>query len=170
MSLISGNHLFTCFCAGLPNRDDPVADGSPENLVGRTLRQLGPYLDARGTFVVGEARSRMIEQGSGVEARPAGDDGMDPVAPALVGKADHRRLDDTRKSQKHILHFARIDIVATRDQHVVLAIEDVEKAVTVHPADVAGMQPAVAKDLRGLLRAVPVTGHGLRADADNLAL
>src|SRR5713226_6066504 len=95
---------------------------------------------------------------------------MNPIAPALVGKADHRRLDDTRKSQKYIFHFARIDIVPTRDQHVVFAIEDVEEAITVHPTDVARMQPAVAEDLCGLLRAVPIMGHGLRAAADDLAV
>src|ERR1700682_5637250 len=86
MSLISGNHLFTCFCAGLPSRDDPVADGSPENLVGRTLRQFGPYLDALGAFVIGEARPCMIKQGSRVDARPGRGGGTDSIAPAPRGE------------------------------------------------------------------------------------
>ena len=71
--------------------------------------------------------------------------------------------------EQHVLDLARVDVVAAADQHVVLAVEDVDEAVLVHAPDVAGMQPAVAEGLGRRLGAVPVIGHELGAATDDLA-
>ena len=95
---------------------------------------------------------------------------MDAVAPFFIGQAHDRCLDDALVREQHVLDLARIDVVAAADEHVVLAVENVDEAVLVHASDVAGMEPTVAESLGGLFRAVPVTGHELGAAADDLAL
>ena len=94
---------------------------------------------------------------------------MDPVAPFLVGKSDDRGFDDALAGEQHVLHFARIDVVAAGNQHVVLAVDQIEEPVLVHVADVARVQPPASKGSRGRFRIVPVIGHRLRSAADDLA-
>src|SRR4051812_15336277 len=77
---------------------------------------------------------------------------------------------------QHLLDLARIDVVAADDDHVLLAVADVEIAVGVDLADVAGIEPAVAQRLGGLLRPVAIALHDLRparadfAELDDLDL
>src|SRR3954465_8699851 len=59
--------------------------------------------------------------------------------------------------------LAAIDILSTRGDHAFRAVEDVEKAVRVAVANVAGSKHSVSKREAGLLRIVPVTAHNIRA-------
>ena len=69
--------------------------------------------------------------------------------------------------QQHVLDVARIDVEAAANDEVLDAVNDVEVAVVIEVADVAGVQPAVTHRRRGRLRTVPVAGHEHRsADAD----
>ena len=59
------------------------------------------------------------------------------------GDADHRHLGHARMGGDHVLHVDGVDVVPAPDDHVLGPPADVEVAVLVEPADVAGPQPAV---------------------------
>ena len=66
-----------------------------------------------------------------------------------------------------LLDHLRIDVEAAGDDHVLLAVDQIEIAVGVHVADVAGEEAVADKGLRGFLRPVPVALGDVRApDAD----
>ena len=46
-----------------------------------------------------------------------------------------------------LLDFARVDVVAAADDHLLEPVDDLDVAVGVLAAEVAGVQPAVAKGL-----------------------
>src|SRR6185436_19804834 len=61
----------------------------------------------------------------------------------------------------------RADVLAAAADDVALAIDEVEPAVRVDEAQIAGVEPAVAKRLRRLLGILVVGGHhGGRLDED----
>ena len=74
----------------------------------------------------------------------------------------------------HILDLVRVDVEAGHENHVLLAIDDVEIAAFIHAPDIAGTQPAIGGDgLGGFFGALPIAGHDLRptdADFAHLAL
>ena len=89
------------------------------------------------------------------------------LAPLLVGDADDGAVAHRRVGPDHLLDFARVDVEAAADDHVLLAVGDVEVAVGVEVADVAGVQPAVDDRLRGLVRRLVVAlHHEVAAHAD----
>ena len=57
------------------------------------------------------------------------------------GKADDGGLIDGRMRQQHLLDLAWIDVLAARDDHVVLAIDQIEVALIVETAKVACREP-----------------------------
>src|SRR5262245_1956210 len=72
-------------------------------------------------------------------------------------------------SEKHFFDLVRIDVEAADYDHILLALDDVKIAVLVHPRHVARVKPSVAQRDGGLLGAVPVTLHDLRAANAKLA-
>jgi len=68
------------------------------------------------------------------------------------------------------LHLPRPHLVAAGDDHVLLAVDDVEPALLVHEPDVTGVQVASGQRVLGLLRLVPVPGDDLRAAGHELAV
>ena len=64
---------------------------------------------------------------------------------------------DRRMRQDRGLHFEAGDVLATPSQVVLLAIDEIEEAVLVEPADVAGVEPEIAPDFQRVLRSTPVT-------------
>ena len=87
-------------------------------------------------------------------------DRLDRFAPFVVGDADHGGFGDVRMIADRALDFGGIDVLAAGDDHVLDAVVDVEIAVLVHVAGIAGAQPAVAAErFGGRLRQVPVAGH-----------
>src|SRR5690606_6999220 len=146
-----------------------VSYGAAENFIGAAFRQFRPDFNGFGTLVTGELFSGKGQQLIGIEVILAGDDGDNPVAPMFVGKTDHSGLDNTGKFEKNIFHFAGIDVVATGNQHVVFAVDNIEKAVLIHDADITGVEPAAAERFGGFIRFLPVVGHQLRAANHNFA-
>src|ERR1700752_2470163 len=65
--------------------------------------------------------------------------------------------------------LAGIDVLSTRDDHVLQAVDDVEIAVGVAVADVARSKHSVSEREPGFLRTVPVTAHDIRPARHQLA-
>src|SRR6478736_5085551 len=61
---------------------------------------------------------------AGRAGRPQHDAGLDRLPPAAVRHADDGRLQHRRMRQQRLLDFARIDVFAARDDHVLLAVDD----------------------------------------------
>src|SRR5215813_2225132 len=61
------------------------------------------------------------------------------------------------------LDFTGVNILAASDNHVLQAIQNVEIAVSISIADIAGAKQAVSKGERIRLRIVPVPAHNVRA-------
>ena len=60
---------------------------------------------------------------------------------------------------QNILDFARIYVVPTSDNDILLAVDYVQEAITVFPGDIAGVKPTVSYRLTGLGRAILVSFH-----------
>ena len=103
------------------------------------------------------------------DARPKRDDRLHRLAPALVGHADDRGLGDRGMREEHVLDDAGIHVLAAGDDHVLDAVLDEQVAVVIDAPDVAGVQPSVGERLRGLVRALPIAAHQLRAAREDLA-
>ena len=73
-----------------------------------------------------------------------------------------------RMGEQHFLDLARIDVGAAGDDQVLGAVLEVEIALLVEDADVAGMQPAAAQRGRARLRVLPIARHD-HAAAEDLA-
>ena len=91
--------------------------------------------------------------------RPQHHHGPHRLAPVRIGHADHRDFAHRRVLRHRLLDFAAVDVLAARDDHVLLAVDEVQVALVVDVADVAGVHPAVAQRLRGRIRVVPVAEH-----------
>ena len=88
---------------------------------------------------------------------------------ALV--ADHDRVGDVGGELQLVLELRRRDVLAAGgDDDVLHAVGDLEIALVVDEADVAGMQPAVAQRLGGFVRLVVVAHEDVRAAQQDLAL
>ena len=59
----------------------------------------------------------------------------------------------------HVLNFLGGDVLSPTPNNVFLAVDKIQKAVSVHPAQVAGVEPAVAKGLDVLFFVAPISGH-----------
>ena len=92
----------------------------------------------------------------------------DRFAGLLVRDAYRGGFQNARVGRGDILYLVGIDVESGDDDHVLLAILDVEESLLVHAADVSGLQPAVVgKYLGSRSRPLPVSAHDLgTADAD----
>src|SRR5918911_1826104 len=100
-----------------------------------------------------EGRDLGFGQGFTVLRNHIGDDGL---AAALVGHAHHPGRGDLWMGVDHLLDLTGEDVEALDQDHILLAVGDEEEAVLVQMADIAGVDEAVAQDLRRFLRAVAV--------------
>ncbi|MGX1040664.1 hypothetical protein AB7M41_000370 [Bradyrhizobium diazoefficiens] len=89
----------------------------------------------------------------------------------LVGivASDHARAQHLRMLTQQRLDLRREDAHALDLQHLLAAAEEVQEAVLVDAADVAGAQPAIDERLRGRLRLVPVALEQRRRPHPDLA-
>ena len=85
------------------------------------------------------------------------------LALARVWNADDGRFPHAGVLVQHLLDLARINIDSVDQQHVRLAVGDVEESVLVRVTDVAGQQPAVPHDFRRGLGLVPIAEHDVAA-------
>src|SRR5207249_11639321 len=98
------------------------------------------------------------------------DPGHDLLAVLLGGNADHLDVGDVGVRVEKLLHFARVDVLAAADDHVLDPADDVDVALLVHGGEVAGVHPARRVDrLARRLLVVPVAAHDDVAAAAQLA-
>src|SRR5262249_51126011 len=103
-------------------------------------------------------------------ARGEHDRRLDPFAPDGVVHAVDDRVDHVRVGEERVLHLGRPDVLAAGDDRLLRAAHQVQPAVVVEPADVAGPDAALDQHVRRLIRAAPVALHLPRAPDDDLAL
>ena len=74
-------------------------------------------------------------------------DGADLLAESLVGHADDRGLGHVGVLVERGFDLGRVDVLAAADDDVLQPVDDVEVAVGVEAAEVAGVEPAVGERL-----------------------
>ena len=67
--------------------------------------------------------------------------GQRGLAPALARQSDHGHLGDRRVLAHNDLDIGWIDVLAARNDHVLLAVDHVEKPLCIEPTEIAGAQP-----------------------------
>ena len=89
------------------------------------------------------------------------------LAPVIVDDADHDHLLHGGVFVDRLLDHLRIDVEAAGDDHVLLAVDQIEIAVAIHVADIAGQEAIARERLCRLLRPVPIAFGDVRSlDAD----
>ena len=88
---------------------------------------------------------------------------MDGFAPLDVWDADDRDLSYGGVGGENILDLNRIDVKATRDDHILTASDDGQIAILCLNPDVAGPVETVSKCIAGRSRVPPVFSHDLIA-------
>jgi hypothetical protein len=92
------------------------------------------------------------------------------LAGLVVGHADGGAFQHAGHLRDDVLDLVRVHVEAAHQDHVLLAVDDLEVAALVDHADVAGAEEAVGgHHLGGLVGALPVAGHHLRAADGDLA-
>src|SRR5260370_38914633 len=104
--------------------------------------------------------------------RAGHDKGDGDLASLLVRKRNHRRLLNLGMALQQFLHFARIDILARADEHIVGTTNEIVKPVVVAPHHVAAIIPAVDQRFGGLLRQIVIISHqrGIAHQKDTFVL
>ncbi len=116
--------------------------------------------------LAGEKRFKLIQR-EGVGAGAQFDESFRRLAAVFVGNSDHDHFLHAGVLVDRLLDHLRIDVEAAGDDHVLLAVDQIEIAVRIHVADIAGQKAAVSKSFRGFLRPVPVAFGDIRSlDAD----
>src|SRR4029078_1140648 len=133
--------------AGLRGRLDLAA----QDLPGRALRQLVnqpdlPRVLVGGDLVAGE-RAQFLRGRAGVRLQRHGR--ADFLAEVVVGYPDHGHLAHRRVLVQDFLDLAWVDVVAAPDDHVLLAVDNVEVAVLVDLGQVSAAAPDVGDRLGG---------------------
>ena len=93
-------------------------------------------------------RSERVEPFAGLQAEKR----LDVLIGELVVDADHGALGHGRVLVQHALHLPGRDVLAAAAQAVLLAAGEIEEALVVGIAEVAGAQPAVLQRRRGRVR------------------
>src|SRR6185295_11975781 len=130
-----------------------------------------PDLDRGGALVVGHAAPAVLHQIplGAARARAQDHEGLDGLAPFLVGDADHRDLGHRGMLEQAVLDLDGRHVLAPGDDHVLLAVADRDERV-VGVAAVAGVEPAVHDGLGRLLGLVPVPLEDVVGASEHLAL
>ena len=90
------------------------------------------------------------------------DDGVNALAPFFVRQADHRDVLDEGCAPTEGFDFGRIDVLAAGDDHVALAVGEVDVAVFVAAGHVTDGAIVAAEGFLGFLRQAPVAVEGVR--------
>src|SRR5262249_34320895 len=110
-----------------------------EDLARILARQRGTELDHLGHLVAGKMLAQIAAHVAGAQRR-AGlrlDMGTDLLAELLVGNAEHRAIAHAGHLDQHRFDLRGIDVDPARDDHVALAIAQIDVAVVVLVADIA---------------------------------
>ena len=120
------------------------------------MRQAGPAVLDEG---------RLVELLAGSQHH----NGLDGLAPLVVGYPDDRRVDHRRVGEEHVLHLCGIDVLAAAHHHVLDPVVEVQVALVVAVAGVTGAQPALVVDRRvGVEGLRPITRHVVRGPGPDL--
>src|SRR2546426_2333112 len=140
------------------------------HLPGGGLRQV-TELDGGGTFEVRDVLAAELDD-VWLGRRRAGlerDERLGPLAPLRVGDRDHRALEHRGMPGDGLLDLDRRDVLAARDDDVLLPVPQLDVAVRVPDGEVARMEPAAAEGLGGRVALVEVALHRVVAPHDHLA-
>ena len=129
-----------------------------ELAVGVPRQRVGEEPDVGGDLVAGEVAGAVGAQvlGRQLAALAQHHGGGHVLAQPHVRHAEHAALGDRRMVVHGGLDLGAIDVLATAQHHVLLAVDDEDEAVGVDLGDVAGVEPAVGDRFRGGLGAVQV--------------
>ena len=118
-----------------------------------------------GQLLTGERGDRRLEFCRPLGALGQLQGGLHPFAELFVGHTEHRHIHNGRMAGEHPFDLGRVDVHAARDDHVDLAIRQIQVAVVVEVADVAeGEHAWFAVGLGGLRRVAEVLevgAHGI---------
>ena len=149
-----------------------LAQGAAQDLADVRFRQFMAEFDVARHLVAGEARAQEFAQlvFGHLGLFPDGEQ-LWHFAGMAVGHADHRAFQQAAMGHGEVLDLVGEYLEPGHRDHVLLAVDDAHAALLVHHADVAGAQETVdGHDLGGLVGAVPITGHHLRAARADFAL
>src|SRR5450755_1922509 len=97
-----------------------------------------------GRLVVREPFAAIGHQGLSIDGDTRHDERLDLLAHALRRNADDRRLDDRRIGGEHLFNVAWIDVEATANDQILLALKNVEVAIFFYTSHIADIHPALA--------------------------
>src|SRR5271166_4499018 len=142
-----------------------------EDLSAWVLRQSVGEDDALGDLERGQDLMSVVQNSCLVQrrARLRNHDGYDRLDPVRMRHADHRDFRHAGEPVNRLLDLAARDIFAAGLDHVLLAVDDADKALFVDGREVARMEPAAAEGFRRLLLIVVIAGHQMRRAMDDLA-
>src|SRR5262245_45300251 len=139
-------------------------------LADRGLGQGVAELQLRGQFVPAELVGQKCTQFLKRKGLPRGlqlDERLDRLTAVAVWNANDAHLGDGRMFVNRLLDGTRVHVKAAGDDHVLLAIDNVEKTIRIHVADIARQKPAVDKGGGGVLGRIEIAPHHVRPlDAD----
>src|SRR3989475_4069667 len=142
----------------------PLAQRVLLHLAGRGLRQRAEG-DRPRALEVREHRAAVGDD-VGLRRRPSlleHDERLRHLAPLRVRHGDHRHLEHVGVACDRLLDLDGRDVLAARDDDVLLAVAQLDVAVGVHDGHVAGVEPAAAESLGGGGGIVEVAGHDVIA-------
>src|SRR6266581_7523509 len=128
----------------------PLAQRVLLHLAGRGLRQRTEG-DRPRALEVCEYRAAVGDD-VGLRRRPSlleHDERLRHLAPLRVRHGDHRHLEHVGVARDRLLDLDGRDVLAARDDDVLLAVAQRDVAVGVHDGHVAGVEPAAAEGLGG---------------------
>src|SRR6185312_1321571 len=122
-------------------------------------------------LVAGQGLAAVLDEvlGHHVKAGPERDEGHRLLAEDRIGLPDDRGLEHRGDGIEDVLDLLRVDVLPAPDDQVLDPVDQGQIAVVVEPADITGVQPAAAQDLRRLLRPAEVAAHDVRPADDHLA-
>src|SRR5271156_3761690 len=129
------SNLWSCTASPL------LGQSGLQHLAAGVPRQCRKVVHLTGHLVVGEPLTgKALELGGRYGCpRSQNDIGGDVLTQHLVRNANHRGLYHVRVGLQDRLDVVRVDVHATADDHLLLASDDVQVAVGVEMADVAGV-------------------------------
>jgi hypothetical protein len=107
--------------------------------------------------------------GRGVRAVLERDERLGALAPALVGYRDNRALEHGGMAADDLLDLDRRDVLAAGDDDALAAVAQFDRVIRVPDGEIAGVEPAAAKRLRGRLGRGVVAGNHVVAAHHHLA-
>src|SRR5262249_49342586 len=124
----------------------------------RRLGDLGAHLDVPRHGVLRHAREAEVVERALVDARAGArnDHHLDVVLTELARDAVRRRLQNTGELVHDVLYLPRTDVFATTPHGFLLAARVVEVPILVAPCEIAGVEPAIAERVLGLVWMIEV--------------